>query len=245
MADYTLQDGKGTSVREDAGQQEGYVDLDINGLSALTPLQASDQVAIQRGSNNPQKSTLTTLKALLDSIAGYETLWIGAGAMTPSETNGATAETVEYGTNDITHDVMRFAGADNDTHAEFDVVMPEAWDRSTIKVKVYWTAGGDANPDEYVEFYLAAGARGDDDPLDAALGTAVDIADQVVADEDLHITAASGALTVGGSPALGDLVHFKLSRDYDHDGGGTAMDVDADVLGVLIQYKRDQAVNAW
>jgi hypothetical protein len=240
MADYTLQDGRGTSVREDAGEQEGYVDVDINGLSAAGDVQDTDNVVVQRGSNNPQKATKAQLTAT------YETLWIGAGAMVPSETDGATAETVEYATNGITHDVMVFAGADNDTHAEFDVVMPEAWDRSTIKAKVYWTPGdADANADEYVEFYLAAGARSNDDALDAVLGTAVDIADQLIADDDLHITAASGALTVGGSPALGDLVHFKLSRDYDHTGGGTAMDVDADVLGVLIQYQRNQAVSAW
>jgi hypothetical protein len=61
----------------------------------------------------------------------------------------------------------------------------------------------------------------------------------------LHVSPASSALTVGGSPALGDLIHFKLSRDYDHDGGGTAMDVDADVLGVLIQYKKNNEVSAW
>ena len=103
----------------------------------------------------------------------------------------------------------------------------------------------DVNADEHVKFYLAAGARSDDDALDDALGTSVDMADQVIADEDLHITPASGALTVGGTPALGDLVHFKLSRDYDHDGGGTAMDVDAWVLGVLIQYRKNQEVSAW
>jgi hypothetical protein len=239
MADYTLTNGKGTSIREDAGEQEGYVDLDINGLSEEATPADTDHLVLQRGSNDPLKVLIGKLRG------GYDTLWIPAAAMAPSETDGATAATNEYATEGMTHDVMTFAGADNDTHAEFDVVMPEAWDRGAIKVKVYWTAGGDANADEWVEFYLAAGARSDDDALDSALGTAVDIADQLIADDDLHITPASGALTVGGTPSLGDLIHFKLSRDYDHDGGGTAMDVDAHVLGVLIQYQKTENVAAW
>jgi hypothetical protein len=227
--------------------EEAYVNLDIDGLADVgEALVGTDLIAVDHEANGTnRKSEISRLKTYLKTAGVYDTLWIPAAAMIPSKTNGAEAETVEYGTNDVTHDVMVFAGADNDTHAEFDVVMPEAWDRSTIKVKVYWTAGGDATPDEYVEFYIAAGARSNDDPLDAALGTAVDMADQLIADDDLHITPASGALTVGGSPALGDLVHLKLSRDYDHTGGGTAMDVDADVLGVLIQYQRNQAVSAW
>jgi hypothetical protein len=241
MADYTLTNGKGTAVREDAGAQEGYVDLDINSLiEEATPID-TDHLALQRGSDDPRKVPLGKVRG------GYDTLWIPAAAMAPSETDGATAATKGYATEGMTHDVMTFAGADNDTHAAFDVVMPEAWDRGAIKVKVYWTAGGDANIDEWVEFYLAAGARSDDDALDAALGTAVNIVDQFIAADDLHVSPASAALTVGGTPALGDLIHFKLSRDYDHDsgGGGVAMDVDAHVLGVLIQYQKTENVAAW
>lgn len=239
MPDYTLEDGKGTSIREDAGLEEGYVDLDINGLTAETAPLDTDYLAMQRGTDDPEKVTIGKVRG------GYDTLWVPAAAMTPSETDGATAETKEFGTNNMTHDVMSFPGTGNDTHAEFDVVMPEAWDRGTIKAKVYWYAGGDANPNEYVEYYIAVGARSNDDALDAVLGTAVDIEDQHIADDDLHITAASGVITVGGSPALGDLLHFRLSRDYDHAGSGTAMDVDAHVLGVYIQYQKTNNVAAW
>ncbi len=64
------------------------------------------------------------------------------------------------------------------------------------------------------------------------------MADQAIADNDLHITDASSALTVSNTPALGNLVHFKLTRDYDYAGAGAAMDVNAYVLGILIQYKK-------
>ena len=237
MADYTLQNGKGTSVREDGVELEGYVDLDLNGLAEEASPVDTDHLVMQRGTDDPVKVALGKVRG------GFDTLWVPAAAMTPATTDGATANTLEYGI--ITHDVLTFKGAANDTHAVFDAVMPEAWDRGTIKAKVYWSAGGDANADEYVGFYLAAGARSNDDALDAALGTAVDIADQLIADDDLHVTPASAALTVGGSPALGDLIHFRLSRDFDYDGGGAAMGVDAHVLGVLIQYQKTNNQAAW
>lgn len=193
-----------------------------------------------------RKSTFTRLKKLMETSGVYKTLFVPAGAMVPSVTSGAAAATVEWGTNDITQDVMTFAGLSADDNAEFGLVMPEAWDRGTVKYKVYWTNGdAAANAAEYVGFSLAAGAISNDDALDAALGSGVAVEDQLIADDDLHVTAASGALTVGGSPALGDMVQFKLTRDFDYAGAGAAMDVDAYVLGVLVQYRENLEVAAW
>jgi hypothetical protein len=223
------------------------VDIDLeNATDISADLADGDLILVDDGAAGTNRAcAMSRVGKYIDTKGTYKTLWVGAGAMTPAETNGAEADTKEFGTNDITVDVMAFAGATADEHADFCLVMPEAWDRGTIKFKVYWYGDSDANADEYVEFYLAAGARSNDDAQDAALGTAVSVADQHITDNDLHITTASAALTVGGSPALGDLIHFKLSRDYDHDGGGTAMDVDAFVLGVLIQYQENLEVSAW
>jgi hypothetical protein len=166
--------------------------------------------------------------------------------MTPSITNGAAAETHEYGTNDMTHDTLLFDGLAQNESAEFDLVMPESWDLGTIKWRLYWAPGhADANVGEYIEFELAAAARGDDDPMDAAVGTLQVVEDVVLADDDMHISAASAALTVGGTPSIREMVHFKLTRDYDHAGIGVAMDVDARVFGVLIQYQKNVATTIW
>jgi len=177
----------------------------------------------------------------------YDTLWIPADQMYPSATNGADSEDADYASNGLTRTAMLFAGDTADETAEFTMVMPESWDRSTIKAKVYWAPGhADANASEYVRFSLSAVAVSNDDALDVALGSAQTMDDQAIADDDLHITPASAAITVGGTPALDDLVHFKLTRDYDYEGGGgTAMDVDARVFGVLIQYKKSNAITAW
>ena len=121
--------------------------------------------------------------------------------------------------------------------------MPENWDRSTVKIKLHWTAATGASAADDVRFEIAAGAFSDDDALDAALGTAVTIDDAVTAAGDLQLTAASAALTIGGTPALGDYIRWKITRDYDY--GGTPLAEDAQLLGVWIQYGVDQTPVEW
>lgn len=180
------------------------------------------------------------------SFQNYDELWIDAFNTTTSETTGMDTESKEYATNDNTHFVLLGDGTSQDESVEFDYVMPPAWDRGTIKFKVYWTPGhSDANVGEWIKFELSAGKRSNDDGLDTALGTAATVTDEVIADDDLHITAASGDLTIAGTPALGDMTHFRLNRDYDYAGAGNAMDVDARIFGILIQYKKTEEVVAW
>lgn len=246
---FLIDDGAaGTQRKSEVSRLWTYITGKIQGLDAKTAAVAADILTIQdsEASNALKELTLANLKVHLDTVGTYDEIWIPAGAMTPSVTAGAAADTKEYGTNDMTHDTLLFDGSAADEYAEFNVVMPASWDRSTIKAKTFWAPGhADANVGEYVLFTLAAGAFSNDDALDAVLGTAQDMADQVIADDDLHVTAASAAITVGGTPALGDLIHFKLRRDFDYTGGGTAMDVDARVFGVLIQYRKTQSVAAW
>jgi len=64
----------------------------------------------------------------------------------------------------------------------------------------------------------------------------------VIADGDLHITAATPALTIGGTPALGDLCIFEVYRNTD---GTDDMAEDGWLFGCEIQYKVDQTVSAW
>jgi hypothetical protein len=223
-------------------------DLDIDGATDIGgALAGTDLLIVDDGAGGTnRKCDVSRIKTYVETAGTYKTLWVGAGAMTPTSTAGAEAVSNEWATNDINMDVLAFDGLTQDEFADFTLVMPEAWDRSTIKYKVFWTNGdAAANPTEYVQFYLSAGSLADDDGIDAALGTAVDVEDQLITDDDLHVTAASAALTVGGSPGLGDLIHFKLGRDYDHAGAGAAMDVDAYVIGVLIQYRETQTVAAW
>lgn len=177
------------------------------------------------------------------SMYGYETIFIPASAMTPTATNGATAGTTEYATNDINIDYLSFDGA-TEQYAEFQCPMPENWDRSTIKAKFFWTSATGSTAGDTVEWEIAAGALSDNDAIDAALGTGQVISDALLADNggDMQLSGATPALTVGGTPALADMVHFKVSRNV---GGTDDMTEAAWLFGAWIQYKITNTVAAW
>jgi hypothetical protein len=190
--------------------------------------------------NGIEGKTVAEMKT--DLGTDYDTVWIGAGAMVPCTTNGAAASTEEYGTNDIDLDILAFDTGATEERAQFTLVMPETWDRSTVKVKFFWGNATGASAADTVEWGIKAGALSNDDAIDAALGGAVVITDTVIADGDLHVTSATPALTVGGTPALGDLIQFEVYRNTD---GTDDMAEDAWLIGCWIQFLKTNTVSAW
>lgn len=186
------------------------------------------------------------IDALLDKINTgiYKTISIPAGAITPVKTNGASTGTNEYATNDINLDYFAF-DATTLEKVQFAFTMPEDWDRSTVKAKFKWSSAADSSTGDTVEWGLKAGALSNDDAIDAALGTGQVISDALLADDgaDLQITGATPAITVGGSPALGDTIVFEVYRNVS---GTDDMVEDAWLFEVIIQYQTSTtAVAAW
>jgi hypothetical protein len=105
------------------------------------------------------------------------------------------------------------------------------WDNSTVLWQLVWTnAAGLAT--ETIDFDLAGVALSDDDPIaSATFGTAVAVTDTFTAQNDHNVTAFSTVLTIGGTPADGDSIIFKLSRDTVADN----LTGDCRVLGVNIR----------
>lgn len=192
----------------------------------------------------------TTLSGALSGLAlEYDHIWIPATAMTATSTAGATATSSEEwddATNDIMRNYMEF-GASADSFACFDLVMPSAWDRGDIKFKVYWTGSETSSSGEDAYFTLHGGAVGDNEDLDVAVDSDADgYVNDTLQDDDtdkLHISPASGAITLAGTPALGDMVHFKLSRDISEETSSAAGAVR--VFGIMIQVKYTNEVSAW
>ncbi len=178
------------------------------------------------------------------NLAQYGTIYIDAGAMVPCTTNPAEAGTNEYGTNDIDMDYMAFDPGATEERIQFKLVMPENWDRSdaTMKAKFYWSDDTTGSAAETVEWGIKAGAYANDVAIDTALGTAVTISDTVIASSDMHITSATAVIVVAQAQALGDMIVFEVFRNTD---GTDDMDDDAWLLGVLLQYKKDNTVSAW
>lgn len=157
-------------------------------------------------------------------------VWIGAGAMTPRTTNGAAAATVEMATNDNTFDVLDFDTA-TEEGACFAISLPQAWDAGTVKAKVYWTAASGSGG---VAWGIRAISYADDDTLDAAYGTEQVVIDTLITANDNHITSASSAITIGGTPAADDLLLFEITREVAN--GSDTLAVDARLIGVKLQY---------
>ena len=168
----------------------------------------------------------------LGSVGTHE-VYIPAGAMYGTTTDGAAYASRELATNDIMVSSFNFDTTTAEK-AQFNWATPANWDAGTIRFKLYWTTTGGGST-QTIDFDLAGVAFANDDAMDSAVGTPANVSDTWIADDDLHVTSYSSAITIAGSPVAGELVVFQLSRDVATDTLG----VDAEVLGVLIEYSTD------
>lgn len=164
---------------------------------------------------------------------GTHELWIPAGAMYTVTTNGAAYTTRELATNDIMISSFNFDTSTSEK-AQFNWATPANWDAGTVRFKLYWTTTGGSSA-QTVDFDLAGVSFANDNPLDTAVGTAQNATDTWIADDDLHVSSYSSAITIAGSPVAGEFVVLQLSRDVASDNLG----VDAEVLGILLEYSTD------
>lgn len=177
-------------------------------------------------------------------MAAYKTIWVPAISMTPRQTNGPSVGTYEYPTNDVNKDYLAF-DATTEELTDFEFPAPEDWNRGTVKVKFWWSSATGATAGDTVEWQLAGQASSDGDAIDVAYGDAGEvISDVLLANNgtDRQLSSATPAVTIGGSPALGDILHFTASRNV---GGSDNMTEDAWLNGAWIQYKTGEPVVEW
>jgi hypothetical protein len=176
------------------------------------------------------------------STTSVETIQALPGGMSPSAAGGAQPMTVVTTANGLTVAVVPMPG-DADSASEFSLDLPANWNAGTLKYKIRWVPASGASAGDDVRFSLAACSASPGESIDQALGTAVTVDDDVESAGELHETAVSGALTVAGTPAAGDRVHFRLSRVTGQ--GASPMAEDAHVVSVLIQIGKSGAESAW
>lgn len=151
----------------------------------------------------------------------------------PTTTAGcAAAVKAEIGaTNDIDLFVLDF----DSTLAEsafWEFPMPDNYDGGTITAKFYWTASTTGTPG--VVFGIKGRAFADDEAIDQAYGTEVETADTFIASGDVHVSPESSAITLGGTPAGGELVQIKVTRKVAH--GSDTLAADARLIAVKLEY---------
>lgn len=172
--------------------------------------------------------------AQIANITGKESIWVPAGAMSPRITNGPAVGLVETAANKIQLATLDFDQATAE-YAQFQIHMPKSWNEGTLTAVVDWSSA--ISGSNAAVWALRAVAISDDDVLDAAFGTAVSVTDAQTAVGDLMKTAETGAMTIAGTPAAGDMVVFEVYRDAAN--GSDTLAGDARLHGVMLFYTTD------
>jgi hypothetical protein len=177
----------------------------------------------------------TTLGAQASSTAltqGLHTIWVPSGAMRPTASNGCEAiADVETTAGRPDLNVLDF-DKDADEAAQFQVAMPKNWNRGTITYRVFWTGIAATTG---VAWGLQGLAVSDNESMDTAYGTIVLVTDDAQGSvEEVLVTSTSSAVTIAGSPALGDICFFRFFRDVSD--ANDDMNGDARLLGLQMFY---------
>jgi hypothetical protein len=202
-------------------------DILYRGASTWTRLGAGTNghyLKTQGTGANPTWATVTA------SGGGSTNVWIPASAWIPRTTTGAGIDSREQSTNKINTDELLF-DAGTDEFAQAMIVMPNNWNAGTVTAKFHWTASTGSGD---VVWGLQGRAYANDDALDQAMGTAQTATDTLTATNDVDISPATSAITLGGTAASGNPVIFQVYRDAD--AGGDTLGADARLLGVEISY---------
>lgn len=194
------------------------------GIAAMANL-ASGKVWQGNASNRP---------AEVDMPKPAGQLFLSAAGGWPSTTNGC-AEPVkkEYPTHHVDIWNMAFDKTVAE-YAQWTVVMPSDWDAGTVTAVFYWTCAAGVGGAGQTVIWAAQGTSfGDNDPLDEAFSGSVLVSDTWIADGDLHVSAATAAITIKNAGAS-ELVQFRVFRAATSDTlGGDAL-----LLGVMITFTR-------
>jgi hypothetical protein len=153
----------------------------------------------------------------------------------PPGTDAPTASTNTWAT---TTDGQRietwdFSAASTNT-VQWTLTLPQAWDGSTVKAKVFWKQVV-AEVTSTNVWAIGGGSINDAETGGNTLGTLVTVADVGANDTNVvSITSASSAITIGGTPSPGHLTWFSLSRHPGNtDDNSTVL---ARLLGVHLQF---------
>lgn len=224
--------GDGTTAWTSLGYQatEAWVNSVIGGLGYLTDADIDTLAEI---------NAILTDADLVETtdVIGVQDLYIPATAMWPRTTNPcADLAKTEMATSLVNIQTLDFDQTTQE-FAQFTIALPRKYNNGTVTAVVYWTAAAGTGD---VQWGISGGAYSNDDALTVALGTAQTVDDTLIATNDLHITAATSAITLAGTPADADFLAFQISRNPASD----TLSGDAKLLGISLRITTDAGVDA-
>jgi len=171
-------------------------------------------------------------------VIGVQDLFIPAAAMWPRVTSGCSVLTqYEIATSLFNVQGLEFSDT-TQQFAQMQIVLPRKYNNSTITAVVYWRPVSSSSGT--VQWGISGGAYSNDDALTVALGTAQTVDDTFIATDDLHVTDATSAITLAGTPADADFLAIQISRNPASD----TLAVNAILLGISLRVTIDQAKDA-
>ena len=183
-------------------------------------------------------ATTTVSYALLGG--GKQTIWVPATAMWPETSNGSGTLAQTDLTNEPELKTLEFS-ASTDQAAQFAITMPKSWNEGTgITYQPYWTNIAASPNTGKVVWKLQSVSFADGNNLNTLFGTAVATAFKASGSTqyDLMVSAESGTVTPGGSPAADELIFFRIIRDAIHSDTPVCTDA-VQLLGVKVYFTTD------
>jgi hypothetical protein len=209
----------------------------INTSSNATPLllnSGSNTAGIAiHGANGA--IVITTPVPIVVTNSAKQTIWVPAGAMTPNTTSGPLANTWSFSTSIMTMPTLDF-DASTEESAHFNIAMPSNWDLGNFTAKWLWSHPSTATNFNPV-WGIKAQAFGDNDVLNTALGTEVNVVDVGGITNNLYLSPETGAISVT-TPSSGDLVCFRVNRAAAN--GSDTLAVDARLHGLFLFYNTNR-----
>jgi hypothetical protein len=173
-------------------------------------------------------------------LVGRQQIYIPASQMIARTTNGAASGTAETATNRVMIRTLDFDAATNE-FAQFQFRAPKRWNLGTMTAVFVWSHA--ATTVNFAAIWGIQGlATGDDDAMDAAFGTGVEVTDTGGTTNDIYITSETAAFTISGTPQVGDVLTFQVYRNAA--SGSDTLAIDARLHGVHLFWTSNNADEA-
>ena len=167
---------------------------------------------------------------------GLQTIPVNAQAMHPTLANGCSAlQQLEIDSSQPNLLSLVFSTSVEES-CDFNIMMPQKWAAGTVTFRFVWSHPS-TTVNYGVRWSAKAAAIGNGDALGATYGTAQAVSDTGGSTNTLYISDATPALTIGGSPARGDMVCVRVSRVVSH--GDDNLDASVRLHAVLMDVTVD------
>jgi len=172
-------------------------------------------------------------------MAEYNRVYIltAGGGWSSTDSGCAAAAKYEYDTNDITLWEAAF-DPDSDESMEWTAWTTPNFGGSsgtvTVKATFVWTAHSAASGN--VTWMFAVNSYTNDDAIELAWAGTQSVCDDYIADDDVHISSSTSAITITGGVSANEMLQFRATRDANHATDDT-LAYDAQLLMVIVKFR--------